>query len=157
MNDLFTTTDSASEPPAYRWSGRRLVPTAEPGGLAQLDETPPKRHARLVVEHGFRGCGNESGPVRSEVESGDLLTRSGEQRAQVVEPDPVPEPGVKRIGEVERRLDESGKGTDSLLELDCVGQVGRYLHCPDGSHLAMYDDQQRYFTGLVEFLHGLTD
>ncbi len=93
MNDLFTTTDSASEPPAYRWSGRRLVPTAEPGGLAQLvedggalvggpdrsvrvagsiggielgvefDETPPKRHARLVVEHGFRGCGNESGPV----------------------------------------------------------------------------------------------
>ena len=32
---------------------------------------------------------------------------------------------------------------------------GRYLHCPDGSHLAMYDDQQRYFTGLIEFLHEL--
>jgi len=32
---------------------------------------------------------------------------------------------------------------------------GRYLHCPDGSHLAMYDDQQRYFDGLVEFLHEL--
>jgi proline iminopeptidase len=29
---------------------------------------------------------------------------------------------------------------------------GSYLHCPDGSHLAMYDDQQRYFTGLTEFL-----
>jgi proline iminopeptidase len=32
---------------------------------------------------------------------------------------------------------------------------GRYLHCPDGSHLAMYDDQQVYFAGLVEFLHDL--
>ena len=34
---------------------------------------------------------------------------------------------------------------------------GRYLHCPDGSHLAMYDDQQVYFAGLVEFLHGLAE
>jgi proline iminopeptidase len=32
---------------------------------------------------------------------------------------------------------------------------GRYLHCPDGSHLAMYDDQQVYFAGLVEFLHDV--
>jgi proline iminopeptidase len=34
---------------------------------------------------------------------------------------------------------------------------GRYLYCPDGSHLAMYDDQQVYFAGLVEFLHGVTN
>jgi len=32
---------------------------------------------------------------------------------------------------------------------------GRYLHCPDGSHLAMYDDQQVYFAGLVDFLHSV--
>lgn len=32
---------------------------------------------------------------------------------------------------------------------------GRYLSCPDGSHLAMYDDQETYFRGLVEFLAGL--
>jgi proline iminopeptidase len=30
---------------------------------------------------------------------------------------------------------------------------GRYLYCPNGSHLAMYDDQDTYFTGLIEFLH----
>lgn len=29
---------------------------------------------------------------------------------------------------------------------------GRYLHCPNGSHLAMYDDQETYFNGLLEFL-----
>jgi proline iminopeptidase len=33
---------------------------------------------------------------------------------------------------------------------------GRYLYCPDGSHLAMYDDQQVYFAGLVDFLHSVT-
>jgi proline iminopeptidase len=32
---------------------------------------------------------------------------------------------------------------------------GRYLYCPDGSHMAMYDDQQVYFAGLIRFLHGL--
>jgi proline iminopeptidase len=32
---------------------------------------------------------------------------------------------------------------------------GRYLHCPDGSHLAMYDDQRTYFAGLTDFLTGL--
>jgi proline iminopeptidase len=29
---------------------------------------------------------------------------------------------------------------------------GSYLHCPTGSHLAMYDDQQTYVNGLVAFL-----
>jgi len=31
---------------------------------------------------------------------------------------------------------------------------GRYLHCPEGSHMAMYDDQQTYFDGLVRFLQA---
>jgi proline iminopeptidase len=33
--------------------------------------------------------------------------------------------------------------------------AGRYLYCPNGSHLAMYDDQQTYFAGLAGFLHDL--
>lgn len=32
---------------------------------------------------------------------------------------------------------------------------GRYLHCPDGSHMAMYDDQATYFSGVIDFLKGL--
>jgi proline iminopeptidase len=32
---------------------------------------------------------------------------------------------------------------------------GSYLYCPEGSHLAMYDDQRTYFSGLVDFLLGL--
>jgi proline iminopeptidase len=32
---------------------------------------------------------------------------------------------------------------------------GRYLYCPKGSHLAMYDDQETYFAGLIDFLHSI--
>ncbi len=32
-------------------------------------------------------------------------------------------------------------------------QHGSYLHCPDGSHMAMYDDQQVYTRGLIDFIH----
>jgi proline iminopeptidase len=32
---------------------------------------------------------------------------------------------------------------------------GRYLDCPSGSHMAMFDDQQRYFDGLIGFLRDV--
>ena len=32
---------------------------------------------------------------------------------------------------------------------------GSYLYCPNGSHLAMYDDQETYFAGLTGFLTSL--
>jgi proline iminopeptidase len=38
-----------------------------------------------------------------------------------------------------------------------AGQVrrGRYLHCPDGSHLCQYDDPGHFFPGLVAFLRDV--
>jgi proline iminopeptidase len=32
---------------------------------------------------------------------------------------------------------------------------GRYLNCPNGSHMALYDDQKVYFDGLVKFLRDV--
>jgi proline iminopeptidase len=32
---------------------------------------------------------------------------------------------------------------------------GRYLDLPDGSHMSMFDDQERYFVGLVRFLRDV--
>lgn len=32
---------------------------------------------------------------------------------------------------------------------------GSYLYCPNGSHMAMYDDQKTYMTGLVKFIKGV--
>ena len=33
---------------------------------------------------------------------------------------------------------------------------GRYLDCANGSHLAMYDDQQAYFAGLIRFIKDVS-
>lgn len=34
---------------------------------------------------------------------------------------------------------------------------GSYLHCPNGSHMSMYDDQETYFRGLISWLQELPD
>lgn len=34
-------------------------------------------------------------------------------------------------------------------------QKGRFLLCPNGSHLAMYDDQQTYMNGVIQFLRDV--
>ncbi|MDH7447162.1 proline iminopeptidase-family hydrolase [Aquimarina sp. 2201CG14-23] len=31
-------------------------------------------------------------------------------------------------------------------------QNGRYLHCPNGSHLSQFDDQKNFFNGLIKFI-----
>jgi len=38
-----------------------------------------------------------------------------------------------------------------------AGQVqkGRYLFCPNGSHMAMYDDQIVYVNGVIEFVRDV--
>jgi len=38
-----------------------------------------------------------------------------------------------------------------------AGQLprGRYLHCPNGSHMAQFDDPEHYFPGLIDFLASL--
>jgi proline iminopeptidase len=32
---------------------------------------------------------------------------------------------------------------------------GRYLHCPNGSHLSQFDDPEHYLPALIDFLHSL--
>ena len=32
---------------------------------------------------------------------------------------------------------------------------GRYLYCPNGSHLAIYDDQKTWFDGVIAFIRGV--
>ena len=36
-------------------------------------------------------------------------------------------------------------------------QNGRYLHCPNGSHLAQYDDQKVFFNGLIKFIKDVDE
>ena len=38
-----------------------------------------------------------------------------------------------------------------------AGQLpnGRYHHCPNGSHMALYDDQELFFQGLIQFIRDV--
>jgi proline iminopeptidase len=36
-------------------------------------------------------------------------------------------------------------------------QKGRFLLCPDGSHLSMWDDQQHFFPGVISFIHDVDE
>jgi len=36
-------------------------------------------------------------------------------------------------------------------------QQGRFLYCPNGSHLSMWDDQEHYFPGIIAFMNDIHD
>ena len=41
---------------------------------------------------------------------------------------------------------------NAMEEMSRLVKRGRYLLCPEGSHLALYDDQKTYFEGLIKFV-----
>jgi proline iminopeptidase len=44
---------------------------------------------------------------------------------------------------------------EHLRQMAGAVKNGRYLHCPDGSHMALWDDQKVYFDGLVQFIRDV--
>ena len=44
---------------------------------------------------------------------------------------------------------------EAMEEMSKLVQNGRYLHCPEGSHLAMWDDQAHFFPGVVQFIQDV--
>ena len=43
----------------------------------------------------------------------------------------------------------------AMEEQSKLVQKGRYLYCPNGSHLAMYDDQKTFFDGVIKFIRDV--
>jgi proline iminopeptidase len=43
----------------------------------------------------------------------------------------------------------------AMEEQSKLVQKGRYLYCPNGSHLSMYDDQKIFFDGVIKFIHDV--
>lgn len=44
---------------------------------------------------------------------------------------------------------------EEMEEMSKLVQNGRYLYCPNGSHLAMWDDQETFMTGVIDFIHDV--
>jgi len=43
----------------------------------------------------------------------------------------------------------------AMEEQSKLVQKGRYLYCPNGSHLAMWDDQKVFMSGVIQFIHDV--
>jgi proline iminopeptidase len=43
----------------------------------------------------------------------------------------------------------------AMEEQSKLVRKGRYLYCPNGSHLAMWDDQQVFMNGVIKFIHDV--
>lgn len=46
---------------------------------------------------------------------------------------------------------------DEMKAISTSVQNGSYLHCPNGSHLCLYDDQQVYMKGLIRFIQAVNN
>lgn len=44
---------------------------------------------------------------------------------------------------------------DHMKWMSTQVQHGRYLYCPEGSHLAMWDDQKDFYPGVISFIHDV--
>jgi len=46
---------------------------------------------------------------------------------------------------------------EEMEEMSRLVQNGRHLHCPAGSHLAMWDDQEVFMEGVIRFITDVHD
>ncbi|MGB0368413.1 MAG: proline iminopeptidase-family hydrolase [Flavobacteriales bacterium] len=44
---------------------------------------------------------------------------------------------------------------DEMKEMATLVQNGESLHCPNGSHLALWDDQEVFMEGVITFIHSI--
>jgi proline iminopeptidase len=45
----------------------------------------------------------------------------------------------------------------AMEEQSKMVKKGRYLYCPNGSHLAMWDDQQVFMNGVIKFIKDVDE
>jgi proline iminopeptidase len=161
--------------PAYNaYAERVLMPTMDPAALAEIkrleaakDYTSP-RYMELLMQHHYihhvlrlplsewpdpveRTFKHLNSKVYIPMQGPSELGASG----KLVQWDRTAE--LRNIG-VDTLTIGARHDTMDPVHMEWMARSlphGRYLDCPDGSHMAMYDDQQRYFAGLVGFLQDV--
>jgi proline iminopeptidase len=161
--------------PAYNdYAERVLMPPMDPAALAEIKRleaegrTTDPRYEELLLEHHY-----VQHVCRLPLEDWpEPVTRSFSHINQAIY---APMQGPSELGASGRLL--HWDRTAELRRIDVptlvmgathdtmdpahlewmAGQLpqGRYHHCPDGSHLAIVDDQETYFAGLLGFLRDV--
>ena len=164
-----------SSVPAYNSYAREvLMPAMDPGALAEIQAfeadgaTDDPRYEQLLREHHYR-----LHVCRMPLDQWpEAVTRGlGHINAAIY----VPMQGPSELGLSGTLEDWDRSGDLSSIDIPTlvIGAAhdtmdpahmrwmaeqlpqGSYLHCPDGSHLAQFDDPQHYFPGLIRFLASL--
>jgi proline iminopeptidase len=163
--------------PAYNaYAERVLMPQMDQDKLAAIKQLEADgdvdnpRYMQLLTEqhyvHHVLRMSPEAwpDPVQRGVQShqsGDLpedarAQRTGYQRGRdACRLGPHRRPRQHRRADPGHRCHARHDGSDHLRMMSERLPRGRYLHCPDGSHLALHDDQAIYFDGLLDFLLSL--
>ncbi len=158
--------------PAYNeYTERVLAPNVDPAALAEIKaledagdfENP--RHFELLLEHYYvdhilrmppeewpdpveRGFGHINGPLYRAMQGPSELGASG----ALLHWDRVRDLARIEVPTLVMGAAHDTMDPEHLRQMAEAIPAGRYHHCPEGSHLAMYDDQETYFTGLLEFV-----
>jgi proline iminopeptidase len=174
LKGLIISNMMAGIPQYNEYAHRVLMPSMDPAVLAEIQryeaagEYEEKHYMELLVEHHY-----VHHVLRMPAEEWpDPVNRGFAHINQAVY---VPMQGPSELGasgklvDWDRTADLADIAVPSLVigaQYDTMDpehmrwlatavRNGRYLHCPNGSHLAMYDDQEVYFRGLIEFIQDV--
>lgn len=163
--------------PAYNeYAKKVLMPAMDPGVLAEIQRieaegrTSEPRYMELLIPHHYE----KHLLRRPAVEWPDPFSRS---LAHVNLDIYVPMQGPSELGASGKLVDwdrtaDLAKITVPTLVIGAAHDTmdpahmewmstqlprGRYLFCPEGSHMAMYDDQKTYMEGLIRFLKDVDE
>jgi proline iminopeptidase len=163
-----------SSVPAYNdYAERVLMPQMDPGALAEIKaleergEIDNPRYMELLVEHHYvhhvlrmpaeewpdgvlRALNNTNPAIYVTMQGPSELGIS--PNAKLVHWDRSADLGSINVPTLVIGARYDTMSPDHMEMMADRLPAGRYLYCPEGSHLAMYDDQATYFDGLVSFL-----
>jgi proline iminopeptidase len=161
--------------PAYNeYANKVLKPGMDPGGLAEIErleangEFTQPRYMELLMQHHYvqhvlrmpadqwpdpvnRAFAKINYPLYTLMQGPSELGASG----RLVEWDRTAD--LDRI-EVPTLVIGAAHDTMDPKHMETMaGRIpkGRFHLCPNGSHMAMYDDQQTYFEGLIGFINDV--
>jgi proline iminopeptidase len=171
LKGLIISNMMASIPEYNRYAENVLMPSMDPAALKQIKELEAARdyenprYMQLLMQHHY-----VYHVLRRPLDNWpDSATRSFKHTNQKVY---IPMQGPSELGASglllnwDRTAELAGISVPTMTigarhdTMDpkhmeaMAGAVrnGRYLYLPDGSHMSMFDDQERYFSGLIDFV-----
>lgn len=164
-----------SSAPAYdAYAKKVLMPAMDPKVLAEIlafeqaGKTDDPRYMELLVEHYYTRHILRMPPAEWPDPVNRAFAHVNERVYTLMQgPSEMGLSGRLEKWDVSARLGEIATPTLVIgAEHDTMdpkhmrwmaGQLphGRYLHCPDGSHLAIYDDQDVFMRGIIDFIRDV--